>query len=52
MQAAQGAATVQSSATKIINAAIYYYCAASLYYTHLFVRESWLWSVLMVRLNS
>ncbi len=35
MQAAHGVATV-SSATKIINAAIWYYCTAS----HLFVRES------------
>jgi hypothetical protein len=35
MQAAHGVATV-SSATKITNAAIWYYCTAS----HLFVRES------------
>jgi hypothetical protein len=45
MQAAHRVATV-SSATKIINAAIWYYCAASLYYAHLFARESWLWQVL------
>jgi hypothetical protein len=45
-QAAHGVATV-SSATKITNAAIWYYCTAS----HLFVRESWLWHVLC-RLDS
>jgi hypothetical protein len=32
MQAAHGVALVQSRATKISNAAIHYYCAASLYY--------------------
>ncbi len=45
MQAAHGVATV-SSTTKITNAAIWYYCAASLCYAHSFVRESWLWHVL------
>jgi hypothetical protein len=49
MQAAHGVATV-SSTTKITNAAISTYCAASLYKAHLFVRESWLWHVLS-RLN-
>jgi hypothetical protein len=42
MQAAHRVVTV-SSTTKITNAAICYYCPASLYYTHLCVRESWLW---------
>jgi hypothetical protein len=50
MQEAHGVAAV-SSATKITNAAIWYYCAASLYYAHLFVRGSWLWHVLS-RLDS
>ncbi len=50
MQAAHGVATV-SGATKITNAKIWYYCTASLYYAHSFVRESWLWHVLS-RLNS
>jgi hypothetical protein len=42
MQAAHGVA-MASSATKITNAAIWYYCAAS----HWFMRESWLWHVLL-----
>ncbi len=50
MQAAHGVAMV-SSATKITHAAIRYYCAASLCYAHLFLRESWLWHVLS-RLDS
>jgi hypothetical protein len=48
MQAAYGVATM-SRATEISNAAIHFYCA---YYTHLFVRESWLWHVFLPRLNS
>jgi hypothetical protein len=52
MQLSHGVAMVQSSATKITNAAIYYHCATSLYYAHWFVRESWLWHVLLPRLNS
>ncbi len=40
------------SVTKITNAAICYYCATTLYYAHLFVRESWLWHVLLPRLDS
>jgi hypothetical protein len=49
MQAAHGVA-MASSATKITNAEIWYYCAAS----HWFVRESWLWHLLLStgRLNS
>jgi hypothetical protein len=43
MQAAHGVATM-SSATKISNAAIHFYCK---YYAHLFVRESLLWNVLL-----
>ncbi len=50
MQARHGGATV-SSATKIINVAIWYYCTASLYYAHMFVREKLLWHVIS-RLNS
>jgi hypothetical protein len=42
MQAAHGVA-MASSATKITNAAIWYYCVAS----HWFVRESWLCCVLL-----
>jgi hypothetical protein len=42
MHAANGVTTV-SSATKITNDAIWYYCAAS----HGFLRESWLWHVLL-----
>jgi hypothetical protein len=52
MQAAHRVAAVQSSAAKITTAAIYYYCTTSLYYAHLFVRESWLWHVLLPRLDS
>jgi hypothetical protein len=52
MQAAHGVAMVQSSASKISNAAIHYYCATLLKYTHTFVRESWLWHVLLPRLDS
>jgi hypothetical protein len=37
-----------SSATKITNVAIWYFCATSLHYAHLFVRESWFWHVLSV----
>jgi hypothetical protein len=48
MQAAHGVATM-SSATKISNAAIHFYCT---YYAHLFVRESWLWHVFLPRLDS
>ncbi len=48
MQAAHGVATM-SSATTISNASIHFYCA---YYTHLFVRESWLWHVFLPRLDS
>ncbi len=51
MQAAHRVAKV-SSATKATNAAICHYCAASLYYTYLFVRESWLWHVFLPRLDS
>ncbi len=51
-QAAHGVAMVQSSATKINNSAIYLYCPASLYYALLFVRESWLWHVLLPWLDS
>jgi hypothetical protein len=49
MQAAHGVA-MASSTTKITNAAIWYYCTAS----HWFVRESWLWHVLLTtgRLDS
>ncbi len=43
MQAAHGVATM-SSATKISNAAIHFYCK---YYTHLFMRESLLCDVLL-----
>jgi hypothetical protein len=43
MQAAHGVATM-SSATKISNAAIHFYCE---YYAHLFVRESLLCDVLL-----
>jgi hypothetical protein len=50
MQATHRDATV-SSYTKIINAKIWYYCTAPLYYAHSFVRESWLWHVLS-RLDS
>jgi hypothetical protein len=39
MQTARGVA-MESSATKITNAAIWYYCAASLYYARLFLKES------------
>jgi hypothetical protein len=50
MQAAPHGVAMVSSATKITNAAIWYYCAAS----HWFVRESWLWHVLLPtgKLNS
>jgi hypothetical protein len=48
MQAAHGVATM-SSATKVSNAAIHFYCK---YYAHLFVRESWLWHVFLPRLDS
>jgi hypothetical protein len=48
MQAAHGVATM-SSATKISNAAIHFYCK---YYAHLFMRESWLWHVFLPRLDS
>jgi hypothetical protein len=51
MQAAHRVAMVQSSTTNVTNAAIHYYCTASLYYAHLFVRESWLWHVLLPRLD-
>jgi hypothetical protein len=50
MQTAHGVAMV-SSTTKITNAAIWYYCTASLYYAPLSLKESWLWHVLS-RLNS
>ncbi len=43
MQAAHGVATM-SSATKISNAAIHFYCE---YYAHLFIRESLLCDVLL-----
>jgi hypothetical protein len=43
MQAAHGVATM-SSATKISNAAIHFYCK---YYAHLFMRESLLCDVLL-----
>jgi hypothetical protein len=43
MQAAHGVATM-SSATKISNATIHFYCE---YYAHLFVRESLLFYVLL-----
>ncbi len=39
MQAAHGVFTVQSSAAKITVVAIYFCCATSLYYAHLFVRD-------------
>jgi hypothetical protein len=52
MQAAHGVGKVQSNVTKITNVTIYYYFAASLYYTHLFVKESWLWHVYLPRLDS
>jgi hypothetical protein len=39
---AHGVATVQSRATKTNNAAIWYCCAASLFLSLLFARESWL----------
>jgi hypothetical protein len=45
IQAARGVVMV-SSAIKITNAEIWYNCAASLFYSHLFVRESWLWHLL------
>jgi hypothetical protein len=48
MQAAHGVVTM-SIATKIINAAIHFYCT---YYAHLFVRESWLWHAFLSRLDS
>jgi hypothetical protein len=48
MQAAHGVATM-SSATKISNAAIHFYCE---YCAHLFMRESWLWHVFLPRLDS
>jgi hypothetical protein len=46
-----GVAIKLTSTTKITNAAILYYCTASWYNPHLFVRESWLLHVLY-RLNS
>jgi hypothetical protein len=48
MQAAHRVATMLS-ATEISIAAIHFYCA---YYTHLFVRESWLCHVFLPRLDS
>jgi hypothetical protein len=42
---------VATSANKIANALALYFCAASLYYSYWFVRESWLWHVLC-RLDS
>jgi hypothetical protein len=49
--AMQAAAThlelgVATSANKIANALALYFCAASLYYSYWFMRESWLWHVL------
>jgi hypothetical protein len=41
-----GVAIKLTSATKITNATIWYYCAAYWYYAYLFVRESWLSNVL------
>jgi hypothetical protein len=54
--AMQAAAThlelgVATSANEIANALAFYFCAASLYYSYWFVRESWLWHVLS-RLDS
>jgi hypothetical protein len=49
--AMQAAAThlelgVATGANKIANALALYFCAASLYYSYWFMRESWLWHVL------
>jgi hypothetical protein len=54
--AMQAAAThlelgADTSTNKIANALALYFCAASLYYSYWFVRESWLWHVLF-RLDS
>jgi hypothetical protein len=43
---------VATSANKIANVLRLYFCGASLYYAHWFVRESWLWHVLLPRLDS
>jgi hypothetical protein len=43
---------VATSPNKIANALALYFCAASLYHPHWFVRESWLWHVLLPRLDS
>jgi hypothetical protein len=48
-QSAHGVAMVGSSATKITNAAIYYYCIASLYYAHLFERKTMWWWLALAR---
>jgi hypothetical protein len=42
---------VATSANEIAKALASYFCAASLYYSYWFVRESWLWHVLS-RLDS
>ena len=46
---AHGVATVQSSANKISNATIYYYCAASALHVRINVREKMCWWLALAR---